>query len=55
MKAHTLEGGRITHQIEGFRQYLGVAEEDRLVHMLQEMVDHGLRAVGPRAACAALA
>jgi uncharacterized membrane protein YgcG len=30
MKAHTLEGRRITDEIEGFRQYLGVAEEDRL-------------------------
>jgi uncharacterized membrane protein YgcG len=30
MKAHTREGRRITDQIEGFRQYLGVAEEDRL-------------------------
>lgn len=30
MKAHTLEGRAITDQIEGFRQYLGVAEEDRL-------------------------
>ena len=30
MKAHTQEGRRITDQIEGFRQYLGVAEEDRL-------------------------
>ncbi|MEW6643313.1 MAG: DUF2207 domain-containing protein [Pseudomonadota bacterium] len=30
MKAHTAEGRAITDQIEGFRQYLGVAEEDRL-------------------------
>jgi uncharacterized membrane protein YgcG len=30
MRAHTLEGRQITDQIEGFRQYLGVAEEDRL-------------------------
>jgi len=30
MKAHTVEGRMITDQIEGFRQYLGVAEEDRL-------------------------
>ena len=30
MKAHTKEGRAITDQIEGFRQYLGVAEEDRL-------------------------
>jgi uncharacterized membrane protein YgcG len=30
MKAHTREGRRITDQIEGFRQYLGVAEEARL-------------------------
>jgi uncharacterized membrane protein YgcG len=30
MKAHTPEGRQITDQIEGFRQYLGVAEEDRL-------------------------
>lgn len=30
MKAYTVEGRRITDQIEGFRQYLGVAEEDRL-------------------------
>ena len=30
MKSHTLEGRRITDQIEGFRQYLSVAEEDRL-------------------------
>ncbi|WP_315833866.1 DUF2207 domain-containing protein [Bradyrhizobium prioriisuperbiae] len=30
MKAHTVEGRQITDQIEGFRQYLGVAEEDRL-------------------------
>ncbi len=30
MKAHTREGRLITDQIEGFRQYLGVAEEDRL-------------------------
>jgi len=30
MKAHTLEGRRITDEIEGFRQYLGVAERDRL-------------------------
>jgi uncharacterized membrane protein YgcG len=30
MKSHTLEGRQITDQIEGFRQYLGVAEEDRL-------------------------
>lgn len=30
MKAHTVEGRQVTDQIEGFRQYLGVAEEDRL-------------------------
>ena len=30
MKAHTPDGRRITDQIEGFRQYLGVAERDRL-------------------------
>ena len=30
MKAHTAEGRRITDEIEGFRQYLGVAERDRL-------------------------
>src|ERR1044072_8913002 len=30
MKSHTAEGRRITDQIEGFRQYLGVAERDRL-------------------------
>ena len=30
MKAHTLAGRKITDQIEGFRQYLGVAEEARL-------------------------
>jgi uncharacterized membrane protein YgcG len=30
MKSHTLEGRRITDEIEGFRQYLGVAEEGRL-------------------------
>jgi uncharacterized membrane protein YgcG len=30
MKAHTREGRRVTDQIEGLRQYLGVAEEDRL-------------------------
>lgn len=30
MKSHTIEGRRITDEIEGFRQYLGVAEEDRL-------------------------
>ena len=30
MKAHTPEGRRITDEIEGFRQYLGVAERDRL-------------------------
>lgn len=30
MKAHTVEGRAVTDQIEGFRQYLGVAEEDRL-------------------------
>ena len=30
MKAHTREGRRVTDQIEGLRQYLGVAEEERL-------------------------
>ena len=30
MKAHTVAGRKITDQIEGFRQYLGVAEEARL-------------------------
>jgi uncharacterized membrane protein len=30
MKAHTPDGRRITDEIEGFRQYLGVAERDRL-------------------------
>src|SRR5262249_36223828 len=30
MKAHTVDGRRITDEIEGFRQYLGVAERDRL-------------------------
>jgi uncharacterized membrane protein YgcG len=30
MKAHTLAGRKIVDQIEGFRQYLGVAEEARL-------------------------
>jgi uncharacterized membrane protein YgcG len=30
MKAHTREGRKIVDQIEGFRQYLGVAEEARL-------------------------
>jgi uncharacterized membrane protein len=30
MKAHTVEGRKIVDQIEGFRQYLGVAEEARL-------------------------
>lgn len=30
MKAYTVEGRQVTDQIEGFRQYLGVAEEDRL-------------------------
>ncbi len=30
MKAHTREGRRVTDQIEGLRQYLGVAEEARL-------------------------
>lgn len=30
MKAHTAEGRRIVDQIEGFRQYLGVVEGDRL-------------------------
>lgn len=30
MKAHTAEGRRVTDEIEGFRQYLGVAERDRL-------------------------
>ncbi len=30
MKAHTVEGRRIADEIEGFRQYLGVAERDRL-------------------------
>jgi uncharacterized membrane protein len=30
MKAHTSQGRKIVDQIEGFRQYLGVAEKDRL-------------------------
>jgi uncharacterized membrane protein len=30
MKAHTVAGRKIVDQIEGFRQYLGVAEEARL-------------------------
>jgi uncharacterized membrane protein YgcG len=30
MKAHTIAGRKIVDQIEGFRQYLGVAEEARL-------------------------
>jgi uncharacterized membrane protein YgcG len=30
MKSYTPEGRRVTDQIEGFRHYLGVAEEDRL-------------------------
>jgi uncharacterized membrane protein len=30
MKAHTVRGRKIVDQIEGFRQYLGVAEEARL-------------------------
>jgi uncharacterized membrane protein YgcG len=30
MKAHTREGRGVTDKIEGLRQYLGVAEEDRL-------------------------
>ena len=30
MKAHTREGRKVVDQIEGFRQYLGVAEEARL-------------------------
>ena len=30
MKAHTVAGRNVTDQIEGFRQYLGVAEEARL-------------------------
>ena len=30
MKAHTLHGRKVVDQIEGFRQYLGVAEEARL-------------------------
>jgi uncharacterized membrane protein len=30
MKAHTVEGRKATDAIEGFRQYLGVAERDRL-------------------------
>ena len=30
MKAHTVQGRKIVDQIEGFRQYLGVAEEARL-------------------------
>jgi uncharacterized membrane protein YgcG len=30
MKSYTVEGRRICDQIEGFRHYLGVAEEDRL-------------------------
>jgi uncharacterized membrane protein YgcG len=30
MKAHTIRGRKLTDQIEGFRQYLGVAEEARL-------------------------
>ncbi len=30
MKAFTVEGRQVADQIEGFRQYLGVAEEDRL-------------------------
>jgi len=30
MKAHTVAGRKVTDQIEGFRQYLGVAEEARL-------------------------
>jgi hypothetical protein len=30
LKAHTVEGRKVVDQIEGFRQYLSVAEEDRL-------------------------
>jgi uncharacterized membrane protein len=30
MKAHTVQGRKVVDQIEGFRQYLGVAEEARL-------------------------
>lgn len=30
MRSYTAEGRRVTDQIEGFRHYLGVAEEDRL-------------------------
>ncbi len=30
MKAHTVEGRKLADQIEGFRQYLGVPERDRL-------------------------
>jgi uncharacterized membrane protein len=30
MKAHTVHGRKVVDQIEGFRQYLGVAEEARL-------------------------
>jgi uncharacterized membrane protein len=30
MKSYTAEGRRVSDQIEGFRHYLGVAEEDRL-------------------------
>ncbi|MGZ3410878.1 MAG: DUF2207 family protein [Xanthobacteraceae bacterium] len=29
-KAHTIEGRKVTDQIDGFREYLGVAEEARL-------------------------
>ena len=33
LRAPTKEGQRVRDQIEGFKQYLGVAEEDRLEHL----------------------
>lgn len=33
LKARTVQGRKVMDEIEGFRQYLGVAEEDRLNHL----------------------